>query len=80
LPDYIKSAQTTPILSKSAYQLAQFLPVQYGDQITDNLSYSPPIIAGSVADQINSTIEVGKEAANNGMKLLKDETANQTNR
>ena len=76
LPETIRDAQSAPVLSRSAHYLAGFLPTELRDQLIDNLSYRAPLSTNSVSQVFDAPIEAGKDALDNGMKLLSDEKAN----
>jgi membrane protein required for colicin V production len=76
LPETIRDAQSAPLLSRSAHYLAGFLPTELRDQLIDNLSYRAPLSTNSVSQVFDAPIEAGKDALDNGMKLLSDEKAN----
>ena len=76
LPETIRDAQSAPVLSRSAHYLAGFLPTELKDQLIDNLSYRAPLSTDSVSQGFDAPIEAGKDALDNGMKLLSDEKAN----
>ena len=73
LPDNIKSAHTMPLMSRGAYHLARFFPTEYQDMIINNVAYRPPFGSGPVTETIKDSIDAGKNAVVNSMKLLKDE-------
>jgi membrane protein required for colicin V production len=73
LPKIVKDSQSTPLLSRSAHYFSNFVPEDYRDQLINNLSYRPPIFDSKASDSLNAPIEGGKNAINNGMKLLSDE-------
>jgi membrane protein required for colicin V production len=75
LPETIRDAQSAPVLSRSAHHLAGFLPTELRDQLIDNLSYRAPLSTNSVSQVFDAPIEAGKDALDNGMKLLSDEKA-----
>ena len=75
LPETIRDAQSAPVLSRSAHYLAGFLPTELRDQLIDNLSYRAPLSTNSVSQVFDAPIEAGKDALDNGMKLLSDEKA-----
>ena len=76
LPETIRDAQSAPVLSRSAHYLAGFLPTELRNQLIDNLSYRAPLSTNSVSQGFDAPIEAGKDALDNGMKLLSDEKAN----
>ena len=76
LPETIRDAQSAPVLSRSTHYLAGFLPTELRDQLIDNLSYRAPLSTNSVSQVFDAPIEAGKDALDNGMKLLSDEKAN----
>jgi membrane protein required for colicin V production len=76
LPETIRDAQSAPALSRSAHYLAGFLPTELKNQLIDNLSYRAPLSTNSVSQGFDAPIEAGKDALDNGMKLLSDEKAN----
>ena len=76
LPETVRDAQSAPVLSRSAHYLAGFLPTELRDQLIDNLSYRAPLSTNSVSQVFDAPIEAGKDALDNGMKLLSDEKAN----
>ena len=73
LPDNVKSAHTMPLMSRGAYHLARFFPDEYQDMIISNVAFRPPFGRGPIAETINDSIDAGKNAVGNSMKLLKDE-------
>jgi membrane protein required for colicin V production len=76
LPETVRDAQSAPVLSRSAHYLAGFLPTELRDQLIDNLSYRAPSSTNSVSQGFDAPIGAGKDALDNGMKLLSDEKAN----
>jgi membrane protein required for colicin V production len=76
LPVIVTDSQTTPALSRSAHYFSGFVPKNYRDKLIDNLTYSAPLSTNSVSQGFDAPIEAGKEALDNGMKLLSDEKAN----
>jgi membrane protein required for colicin V production len=76
LPDIVTESQSTPALSRSAHYFSGFFPKDYRDKLIDNLTYSAPLRKNSISQGFDGSIETGKDALDNGMKLLSDEKAN----
>ncbi len=76
LPDMVKESQSTPALSRSAHYFSGFVPKNYREKLIDNLTYRAPLTANSISQGFDAPIEAGKEAFDNGMKLLSDEKTN----
>ena len=76
LPDIVTDSQSTPALSRSAHYFSGFVPKDYRDKLIDNLTYRAPLSTNSVSQGFDAPIEAGKDALDNGMKLLSDEKAN----
>ena len=76
LPDIVTDSQSTPALSRSAHYFSGFVPRDYRDKLIDNLTYRAPLSTNSVSQGFDAPIEAGKDALDNGMKLLSDEKVN----
>ena len=75
LPDTLQKAQSTSIMSQSARYFAQYVPDDYADKLTSNLSDHNSL--GAEATQtMNNIMDSGTEMLKKPLKLLTDEKTN----